>query len=122
MATGRLVLDSVFDANVAPLWPEAGDAWPVAEFYMWDFTDAATHYISMTSDQHQKTHALLFSIYVLDLSEADLAAKTNAELQHKTQYSDANGLIEGMKMMASTVCKNIGVNGCTYSEAFVAYF
>ncbi len=51
-----------------------------------------------------------------------MVAKSNAELQHKTQYSDASGVFVGMQTMAETVCKNIGVDGCQYAEAFVGYF
>ncbi len=60
--------------------------------------------------------------YGADLSSEDLKAKIDAELQHKTQYSDAKSLSSGMEIMAKTVCKNIGVEGCVYSEAFVGYF
>lgn len=48
---GQLVLEAVHSAGISRLFPDIGPGpWGVPEFYMFSFTDEATHYIELTSD------------------------------------------------------------------------
>ena len=51
-----------------------------------------------------------------------LQAKINAYLQHKTQYPEAQLVVEGLTMLAERVAQRAKGFGGTYAEGFQAFF
>jgi LmbE family N-acetylglucosaminyl deacetylase len=79
--TGKLTLDALhFDSNLGLLWPSAGPAWSVREFYMWGFTEYA---------------------YYLPMTEESLQMKVKAFLEHKTQFENPQIIQEWLVWMVS---------------------
>jgi len=96
---GKLALDATFDAGVGLLFPTSGPGWSVTEFYMWEFLEP-THYFA--------------------LSDSDLNIKTQAFLQHKSQYDNADKIPPQMRLLAETVAANAKVSGL--AEGYLAYW
>jgi len=99
-AVGKLTLDSVFDSGVPLLYPQSGAAWPVSEFYMWEF---------------------LTPNYYINLPTAALDAKINAYLAHKTQYPNATVVTEQLTILAERVAQNANAT-TSFAEGFLSYF
>jgi len=100
-AVGKLVLDACFDARVERLFPGVGQAWPLQQFYMWEFVQP-THY--------------------LDIG-AVLEQKVNAYLEHHSQYPDPSIVRTMISWLGSRIANISSIPPTVkFAEGFRAFF
>ncbi|KAH3767201.1 LmbE family protein [Pelomyxa schiedti] len=100
---GSRVLDAKFDAGVDRAFTDLPyPSWDTKEFYMWDYV-APTHYVA--------------------LDEQLLQAKTDAYLQHTTQYPSAFWVKEFMLFSATHTAINANISETVpLIEGYTAYW
>lgn len=98
--SGKLALDSQFDSSVGLLFPMAGPAWQVQQYYMINFS-APTVYLPVPASAVQ--------------------AQVNAFLQHKTQYPNATEITARLFELAASTATVVGCSQ-PYAVAFTAYY
>jgi len=97
-AVGRYALDSSFDSGLPLLYPDLGPGWFPGEFYLFRFSDAATHYVDITNT---------------------LSAKIQSYLEHKSQYADPVVMSAELTRWTVMITENLfGSNGPKYVEGY----
>lgn len=96
---GGIALEAVGSANIERLYPELGPAHAVKEFYMFSFSDDATHYV--------------------DITGVPLQMKIKAFLSHKSQYSSPTDLSALLTSLGERLGQGLGVQ---VAERFLAFW
>jgi LmbE family N-acetylglucosaminyl deacetylase len=98
--TGKRTLDAVhFDCGLSRLWPDAGPAWTIKQFYMWGFESYSTYFPMTTQSLNKKIEALL---------------------QHKTQFPDPTEVETIVTLLVTEKIfdgDNLGGESCCRGEA-----
>ncbi|KAH3764179.1 LmbE family protein [Pelomyxa schiedti] len=98
--TGKLVLESLFDAGVSRLYPELGESHYILEFYMWEFC-YPSHYFQMTKEL--------------------LSKAASAEAAHESQCLGFYEVEAGMYRLYTATAKFSNVTTCEMATGFTQY-
>ena len=99
--SGRISLDSVYQAHLSRLWPELGDAWRVDELYFWAFTPSRVpdFYVDITSHEVN-------------------SRKQAAFLQMHSQYTDPSDMTDFLSFLSMNVAATVGLQEGSLAEGY----
>jgi LmbE family N-acetylglucosaminyl deacetylase len=99
--SGRISLDSVYNAHLARMWPDLGEAWRVDELYFWAFTP------SRVPD------------FYVDITAPDVYNRKKAAfLQMHSQYTDPAGMTDFLLFLASSVGATLKLSEGSLAEGY----
>ena len=98
--SGDLTIDAIWQAKLSRLWPDLGDSWTVEEVYQWAFNPdtVPSHYVDITGEPS--------------------AAKTEAFLQMKSQYTDPATIVAMFLILGQRMGETCQLPDCVMSEGY----